>query len=278
MSKIALVVGATSGIGHGIAVTLASKGTSVILAGRSETAAAKIIEECKLASKDVDPQPTFTFKKVDGFNLTTIKDLAGSITSLDWLIMTQGMATIQGFTPTSDGFDQKLSLHVYSRFLLASLLSPKLAQSSDGRVLSVLSGGVHSPYTSYTSDFELKNNYSVKNAADSAGFYNDCYLDCLASKNNTVKYGHAAPGFVSTNWGTEMPAMLRMMIRPLQAAFGRDKFKCGEYMYEGLMGMETGRVNIIDQKGMGGGGVTKVHEEAKGEVFEKLGELCKQWM
>jgi hypothetical protein len=73
----------------------------------------------------------------------------------------------------------------------------------------------------------LKVGYSVKNAADGAGFYNDCFLDCMAGREENICFGHAAPGFVRTKWGTEMPWVLRMVIRPMQAAFGRDKVKCG---------------------------------------------------
>ncbi|GMH83296.1 hypothetical protein TrST_g4335 [Triparma strigata] len=188
------------------------------------------------------------------------------------------MATIQGYTETEEGFDQKLSLHVYSRFLFANLLEEKINESEDGRVMSVLSGGVHSSYSGYSNDFELKSKYSVKNAADAAGFYNDCWLDVMSRRNDNIKWGHAAPGFVNTKWGTEMPIVLRMVIRTMQKAFGRDKFKCGEYMCEGLVNMGKGKVDIIDEKGKGGGKVTKIHEQAKEEVFENLSELMKQWL
>jgi hypothetical protein len=40
-----------------------------------------------------------------------------------------------------------------------------------------------------------------------AGFYNDLGLDALAlaESNGSVVMVHAAPGFVKTSWGTEMP-------------------------------------------------------------------------
>ncbi len=48
-----------------------------------------------------------------------------------------------------------------------------LRQAPDPRVMSVLSGGVHGPYSSLKSDIALETTYSLKNAADAAGFYND---------------------------------------------------------------------------------------------------------
>ena len=40
-----------------------------------------------------------------------------------------------------------------------------------------------------------------------AGFYNDLGLDSFARQpeNKNVTFIHAAPGFVNTNWGTELP-------------------------------------------------------------------------
>ena len=48
--------------------------------------------------------------------------------------------------------DEKLTLHYYSRALLMTALAPLLQCSSDGRCLSVLSGGVHSAYANYAED------------------------------------------------------------------------------------------------------------------------------
>eukprot|EP00501_MAST-03F_sp_TOSAG23-6_P000725 GSMAST32.ASY1.ANO1.753.1 assembled CDS len=45
--------------------------------------------------------------------------------------------------------------------------------------MSVLSAGVHSPYKHWKEDTELSKHYSIKNAADAAGFYNDIIFDSL---------------------------------------------------------------------------------------------------
>ena len=46
----------------------------------------------------------------------------------------------------------------------AKALAPKL-EAASGRVLTVLSAGVHGPCTHYLDDPELKSKYSLKNAA-----------------------------------------------------------------------------------------------------------------
>lgn len=111
---------------------------------------------------------------------------------IDYLVMTHGMATIQGFKPSKEeGLDQKLTLHVYSRASFAKGLLP---------ALSVLSAGIHSAYTGYKTDPEVCNGgYSIKNAADAGGFYNDVFLDSLSRENANVAFFHASPGFVNTS-------------------------------------------------------------------------------
>ena len=232
-----------------------------------------------MSSRSPDQTVEHSFAQVDGFSLSSVKSLALRTKEVDWLVLTLGMATIQGFTPTKDGPDQKLQLHVYSRFLLASLLAPTLSRSSDGRCLSVLSAGVHSSYSGHSTDPSLKASYSVPNAANAAGMYNDVYLEKLASIHPGVAFSHAAPGFVNTNWGTEMPLVLRAFIRPLQAAFGASKEKCGAAMVEGMIKAEKGKLNLIDQKGGTGKAKTcKGHEEGKEGIWKHLSEAIKPFV
>lgn len=70
----------------------------------------------------------------------------------------------------------QLVLHYFGRVEFVRCLLPQLRASESGRVLSVLSAGVHSSYSHWSDDFELKNHYGLKAAADSAGFYTDAAL------------------------------------------------------------------------------------------------------
>ena len=79
------------------------------------------------------------------------------------------------------GLDRKLALHFYGRAMFIRSLLPVLTRTAEGTessgpspcvVMSVLSGGVHSA-TLFPNDLDLKSNYSIVNAANVAGFYND---------------------------------------------------------------------------------------------------------
>lgn len=233
----ALVVGGTSGIGQGIALALARRSYEVTIAGRSKENGQKVLDQLETPG---------TFQRVDGFDLSTFNHFRKE--QYNVIIMTQGMATLQGYTPTlKDGLDEKLQLHYFSRIHLARLLLPT---NPEARILSVLSAGVHSRYEGFEHDFTLENTYSISNAANAAGMYNDAGFEALSVKKHPdAIMVHACPGFVNTNWGTEMPAFVRSMIRPLQSLFATSLEKCGENLTEGLLAIEKPGFHLMNEKG-----------------------------
>eukprot|EP00729_Bicosta_minor_P014647 gene14647-13689_t len=134
-SKRCVVVGGTSGIGHGVALRLARAGCSVTIVGRKERG---IVEEMKAISPD-GVECSHSFIPVNAYLLSSVNEAVESITAshdkVDFLVQSQGMATIQGFTPSpEEGLDQKLALHVYSRALFIRGLQPLMAKSEDPRL------------------------------------------------------------------------------------------------------------------------------------------------
>jgi NAD(P)-dependent dehydrogenase (short-subunit alcohol dehydrogenase family) len=71
LGKNVLVVGATQGIGSGVAIRFAQLGSNVIIAGRNEAAANQILKKMKETAKSESEQE-FTFLRVDA---TSVKDL-----------------------------------------------------------------------------------------------------------------------------------------------------------------------------------------------------------
>jgi NAD(P)-dependent dehydrogenase (short-subunit alcohol dehydrogenase family) len=268
----AVVVGGTSGIGHGIAVRLAKANFAVTVIGRNAAAAEQVLAEMRQANSTAPHE----FLPCDAQLLSNVHQCATEYTTkhpnqpVDVLVLTQGIATTQGRTETSEGLDQKMSLHYYSRMAFIDAFLPQLRNSVSPRVMSVLSAGVHSPYKQYASDPELKQNYSLKNAADAAGFYNDVGLDALSREegNQNIVFAHAAPGFVKTNWGREMPTVIRWLVRAVQP-FGKSKEDCAELLSTVLLKPDEqtkGGFYLLDQNGQPAK-PTKLHEEARESIW-----------
>lgn len=230
--KNAIVVGGTSGIGKGIALRLAQANASVTIIGRNEEAGNEIVSQMKELSSHAANPPVFKFMKCDAMLLSNVKscaeELAKAGNPIDTLVLTQGIASVNGHTPTSEGIEQKLAIHYYGRIAFAKCLIPQLEAAEKPQVVSVLSAGIHAPYAGYAEDPDLEKNFSIKNAADAAGFYNDIGLDMLSKEHSKVTFIHTAPGAVKTNWGLDFPWYLRLPLRGLQAFF-RTTEDCAEY-------------------------------------------------
>eukprot|EP00798_Chlamydomonas_sp_ICE-L_P000506 gene506-1915_t len=232
--KVAVVVGGTSGIGEGIAYRLADAKAHVVIVGRNKERGEAIASECKTRSGGEKG----SFVQCDASILGNVKGCAKSIEELlpdkrlDILVESQGIATVAGYTPTSEGIEQKLAIHYYSRCAFVEALSPNLMASDNPIVLTVLSAGVHSPFTGYRDDTDLEKTFSIVNAANACGFYNDLAVDWLAERHAPIKFVHACPGLVDTNWGNEMPMVLKGLVRMMQKIPGlvKSKADCAEFM------------------------------------------------
>ena len=113
----AVVVGGTSGIGHGIAMRLAKANFGVTIVGRNAERGKEIVAQLTALGGQ-----SHEFMACDATLISNLRAFAGEYAkkypALDVLVETQGIASVEGRVETAEGIDQKLALHYYGRMAL----------------------------------------------------------------------------------------------------------------------------------------------------------------
>jgi NAD(P)-dependent dehydrogenase (short-subunit alcohol dehydrogenase family) len=136
--KIALVTGATAGIGLETARGIAKTGATVIIVGRDKTKCEKVVTELRHDTRN----EKIEFLVADLLSLKAIRRLAEDFKSkysrLDVLVNNAG-AIFDKRETTADGFEKTFALNHLSYFLLTNLLLDTIKQSAPARIISVSS-------------------------------------------------------------------------------------------------------------------------------------------
>ena len=134
--KVAIVTGATSGLGRWTAETLARLGAEVCIVGRDPERTERTRAEIAGAESEL----------ADLSSIADTKALAQRFAArhdrLDVLVLNAGVLT-HGYTVTPEGNETTLATHVLSQFALTSALRPLLEAAAPSRVVVVSSGGMY---------------------------------------------------------------------------------------------------------------------------------------
>jgi NAD(P)-dependent dehydrogenase (short-subunit alcohol dehydrogenase family) len=240
-----VVVGGTSGIGRAIAISIAQHcpSANVTIIGRNESAAKEIVPQLGANGK---------FIRADVSLMSEIRTVARKINAVDILVLSQGILTMAGRTPTAENIDNKLALHYYGRVLFVQELLPLLRSSPNGgKVLFVLDSKNSNPLKVNWNDMALENTYSLLSAANHAISFTDLVIQHFASQpeNSNVTFTHAAPGAVKTPLADNLPFPARVGAKILMAVgVGINPEDCAEYMVHGMLGTDKG-YRYVDNKG-----------------------------
>jgi NAD(P)-dependent dehydrogenase (short-subunit alcohol dehydrogenase family) len=140
--RVAVVTGATSGIGYEVALALAGAGAQVVLASRDAAKAAEMMARIRSAH----PAATVSFTALDLASLTSVADAAARIAREaprhDLLINNAGVMAIPTRHTTADGFEMQFGANYLGHFALTLRLLPTLLAAPAARVV-MLSSIVH---------------------------------------------------------------------------------------------------------------------------------------
>jgi NAD(P)-dependent dehydrogenase (short-subunit alcohol dehydrogenase family) len=137
--KLAVVTGATGGLGYETALALARVGAEVLVTGRNEEKGRVATEQIKRAV----PSAKVRFAMIDLASLASIHAFAESMLAngrpLDLLINNAGVMDLPTRRLTEDGFELQFGTNHLSHFALAALLLPLLRKAQAPRVVNVSS-------------------------------------------------------------------------------------------------------------------------------------------
>jgi len=140
--RIALITGATNGVGRVVAKRLGSQGWYVLAHGRDQARGAALVREIEAAGGKAH------FYPADLSSLGEVRRLAASVGKahplLHLLINNAGLgsgASGAGRETSADGFELRFAVNYLAGFLLTHLLLPNLLAAAPSRIVNIASLG-----------------------------------------------------------------------------------------------------------------------------------------
>lgn len=137
--RLAVVTGATGGLGYETALALAGAGAEVVLAGRNETKAAHALARIHA----VHPHATVRFERLDLASLDSVADFAERLLAEDrgigLLVNNAGVMALPERQVTVDGFERQFATNYLGHFALTARLLPLLRRVPGARMVTVSS-------------------------------------------------------------------------------------------------------------------------------------------
>ena len=229
--KLAVITGATGGLGYETALALAGANATVVLTGRNAAKGADALARIRT----VHPQADITFEMLDLAQLSAVTEFAESFVrrhdQLDILVNNAGVMAPPKRQLTTDGFELQFGTNYLAHFALTAQLLP-LLQAGKARVISLSSiaarqGHIafddlqakrgYRPFTSYSQSklAMLMFTFELQRRSDAAGWG----LRSIAAHPGVSSTGLIAngPGQV----GGATAAIIATFSRPFLGVFGQ---------------------------------------------------------
>jgi NAD(P)-dependent dehydrogenase (short-subunit alcohol dehydrogenase family) len=137
--KLAVVTGATGGLGNQTAKRLAEAGAKVVLTGRNEAKGEEAISNIR----NQFPNAKISFEALDLANLASVADFARRFaavhSALDLLINNGGVMALPTRQTTADGFEMQFGTNYLGHYALTAQLLPQLRSAPQPRVVNLSS-------------------------------------------------------------------------------------------------------------------------------------------
>lgn len=252
--KLAVVTGATGGLGYETALELARHGAEVVLAARSVDKGRDALSAIRAAV----PNANVRFERVDLASLASVAEFSAGMLeqgrALDMLINNAGVMALPSRHETVDGFEMQLGVNYVSHYALTGRLLPLLRKAPAPRVVN-LSSLAHRVGTIHFDDLQLQR-YSPSKAYAQSKLAMLIFALELQRRSDAQGWGllssAAHPGYARTDLIANGPGAKSMLSRlsvflqpimsqsaadgawpTLQAATAPDAKKAGYYGPDG---------------------------------------------
>lgn len=200
--KLAVITGATGGLGYETALALAGKGAEVVLTGRSDNKGAAALT----AIWAKYPAAKVSYETLDLGSLNSVADFATRFSAahghLDLLINNGGVMAPPTRKTTTDGFELQFGTNHLSHFALTAHLLPLLLKSSAPRVVNVSSGASTAGDIDFA-DLQGERNYRPWKYYSQSKLANLLFTFELQRRSDANGWGlltnAAHPGFATTD-------------------------------------------------------------------------------
>jgi NAD(P)-dependent dehydrogenase (short-subunit alcohol dehydrogenase family) len=137
--RVAVVTGASGGLGYETALALGQAGADVILAVRNEGKATVALEKIRTLA----PTAKVQFRLLDLSSLKSVRGFADRVSGehgqLDVLVNNAAVMALSRHQLTVDGFEMQFGTNYLGHFALTGLLFPLLRRTAGARVISLSS-------------------------------------------------------------------------------------------------------------------------------------------
>ena len=196
-NKIAIVTGATRGIGRAIAERFAREGCSVAFCGRSRNEAMVAVEK-ELQDLGVEAKG-YAYDVADyGSAQAFVKEVLADFGHVDILVNNAGITDDSAVKRmTEEQFDRVMHTNLGSVFCMTKAVQPAMWKQGHGSIVNI--GSVVGIAGNYN-----QANYAASKAAI-IGFSKSCAKE-FAARN--IRVNVVAPGFIETEMTAEVPKEL----------------------------------------------------------------------
>jgi NAD(P)-dependent dehydrogenase (short-subunit alcohol dehydrogenase family) len=222
--KLAVITGANSGLGFGLARRLSAAGADVVMAIRSRDKGEKAIEEIRTTV----PDAKLTIKSLDLSSLASVAALGEQLNAegrpINILINNAGVMTPPERDTTADGFELQFGSNHLGHFALTAQVLPLLRAANGARVVSLSSLAARQSGKIHFDDPNFEKSYAPMSA------YGQSKLAVLMFARELDKRSRAAGWGITSN--AAHPGLTKTNLQAAGPSHGRERPALMERLYK----------------------------------------------